>query len=48
MGYYDKRDIIYKISTAKFRKLCLLGMTASQKIKAVDKALKEKGISTEG
>lgn len=48
MGYYDKRDIIYKIGTAKFRKLCLLGMTASQKIKAVDKALKEKGISTDG
>lgn len=48
MGYYDRRDIIYKIGTAEFRKLCLLGMTASEKIKAVDKALNEKGISTEG
>lgn len=48
MGYYDKRDIIYKIGTAEFRKLCLLGMAASEKVKAVDKALKEKGISTEG
>lgn len=48
MGYYSKCDIIYKIGTAEFRRLCLLGMTANQKIKAVDKALDEKGISTEG
>lgn len=46
--YYKNWDIIYKTGTAEFRKLCKLGMDTVPKLGAVDEALKEKGVSTEG
>lgn len=46
--YYKNWDIIYKTGTAEFRKLCKLGMEAVPKLGAVNEALEDKGISTEG
>lgn len=45
-NYYKNYDIIYRIGTDKFRKLCSQGMKATQMLGEVDKALLEKGIST--
>lgn len=49
MGYYNKEtQLLHSLGTAEFRKLCLSGMTDGEKVRAVNKALTEKGISTEG
>lgn len=46
--YYKGSDIIYSIGTAKFRELCREGMLTVPKLKAIDAALAEKGLSTKG
>ena len=52
MGYYNCWDRIYKVGTREFRKECCINtgkaITLGKDMEAVDKALNEKGISTEG
>lgn len=52
MGYHNCWDPIYRIGTREFRKRCCINtnkaISLQKDIDAVDEALKDKGISTEG
>lgn len=52
MGYYNCWDPIYRIGTREFRKRCCINtnkaISLQKDMDAVDEALKDKGISTEG